>query len=213
MERQLICNRWQTPDGTILISKHRHDYVSHTDKNGDNYFIDGGRDYVRHTVNNEPMKDLCVYSDSPFDEIRKVVFRGTFNVKGMRIWLPIYKMSDAHLINTILYCVGGNVELLDRYDIETHCYARELLYRWDKFLTLPEYDYTDENVEKEPAYKVITEVFENNELKEMEIDEIMNILIDTKDGEGYTFNFELYNAVHELERLMSEKSGIIFKAN
>ena len=64
--RKLIQNKWQTPDGTILISKHRHDYVEYTDKNGDYYMIDGGNDYVRKSVNKKKksIKDFLIYEIS-----------------------------------------------------------------------------------------------------------------------------------------------------
>ena len=34
---ELIYNALRTPDGTIIESKSRHDYVTHTDANGKNY--------------------------------------------------------------------------------------------------------------------------------------------------------------------------------
>lgn len=34
MERVIIQNAIRTPDGTFLVSKHRHDFVSYKDKNG-----------------------------------------------------------------------------------------------------------------------------------------------------------------------------------
>ena len=33
-EKQIIINQIRTPDGTLLKSMHRHDYVEYTDKNG-----------------------------------------------------------------------------------------------------------------------------------------------------------------------------------
>ena len=38
----ILSNRLKTPDGTILESLHRHDYVTHTDANGKEYMLDGG---------------------------------------------------------------------------------------------------------------------------------------------------------------------------
>jgi hypothetical protein len=41
-ETRIVANRIRTPDGTILESKHRHDYVTYTDANGKQYMVDGG---------------------------------------------------------------------------------------------------------------------------------------------------------------------------
>ena len=74
--RQLIHSAIQTPDGTILTSRHRHDYVSHTDANGEYYCIDGGLDYYRGTINIEPAKRIAVYLDDPHEKVREYVERG-----------------------------------------------------------------------------------------------------------------------------------------
>ena len=50
---QIVCNRIITPDGTVLQSHHRHDYVSYIDKNGLEYMVDGGHDYLRRIVQDE----------------------------------------------------------------------------------------------------------------------------------------------------------------
>ena len=39
---KILSNKMRTPDGTILESKHRHDYVTHTDANGKEYMLDSG---------------------------------------------------------------------------------------------------------------------------------------------------------------------------
>lgn len=76
MKRELIYNAIRTPDGTVLVSYHRHDYKSYRDKNGEEYVIDGGLDYIRTSVNKEPAESLAVYDDAPFEEVREVIHRG-----------------------------------------------------------------------------------------------------------------------------------------
>ena len=39
---ELLLNQIKTPDGTILRSHSRHDYVTHVDANGHEYMVDGG---------------------------------------------------------------------------------------------------------------------------------------------------------------------------
>ena len=76
MKMQLIYNAIKTPDGTILNSKNRHDYIQHLDKNGETYINDGGVDYFRRSVNIEPYIDVSLYSDAPHEQIREVISRG-----------------------------------------------------------------------------------------------------------------------------------------
>ena len=72
----------RTPDGTILQSRNRHDYVSHIDKNGDYYSTDGGTDYLHRTVNKVPGEDLSLYDDEPHEIIREYLERGGRGVNG-----------------------------------------------------------------------------------------------------------------------------------
>ena len=76
MEKQLLHSSIRTPDGTILTSKHRHDYVSYVDKNGHTYTLDGGADYIRTSINKEKAEDLSLYSDDAHEKLREVISRG-----------------------------------------------------------------------------------------------------------------------------------------
>ena len=49
----ILSSRMKTPDGTILESINRHDYVTHTDANGKEYMLDGGCEYVRCSANGD----------------------------------------------------------------------------------------------------------------------------------------------------------------
>lgn len=146
MEKKLVLNRWATPDGTVLTSYSTHDYIQHTDKNGDTYFIDGGSDYIRMSVNDVPMTNMCVYDDAPFSVIRKSVYRGTFDNESRRVWIPLCNMSNPHLENCITYYVRSFSDngCANRY---VAFYILELLYRWRSGVYVAEKHYTkDDNV-------------------------------------------------------------------
>jgi len=115
-DKFMIANRIQTPDGTILWSRYRHDYVVYEDANGEYYFLDGGPDILcwRSSVNNVPAKSLQVFSDAPFEEIRKVMLRGTQDKDGNSIWIPLCKMHDLHLIGVLDY--NENMGIHSKYD-------------------------------------------------------------------------------------------------
>lgn len=81
MDRFLIANRIKLPNGVVLHSKHRHDYVS-AECDGKHYSVDGGNDYQRYDSDVQDFEDASVYSDSHFDEIREVLYRGGRGVNG-----------------------------------------------------------------------------------------------------------------------------------
>ena len=102
-EPRLILSRIQTPDGTILTSYHRHDYVTYTDANGEEYILDGGNDYQRTSVNKESFKDLSIWSDAPYEIIRENFHRGGRgkNSDEPLKWVPLSEMSDEWIKNCI----------------------------------------------------------------------------------------------------------------
>lgn len=75
MEKFLIYNAIKTPDGTVLESKHRHDFLTHIDANKEYYQNDGGIDYFHRSINKVPAEDLSLYSDAPHVQIREKVSR------------------------------------------------------------------------------------------------------------------------------------------
>ena len=77
----ILNSRMRTPDGTILESKHRHDYVTHTDANGKEYMLDGGLDYVRCSANGDEHL-LTIYTDYPHEVIRLHAKWGTYGKQG-----------------------------------------------------------------------------------------------------------------------------------
>ena len=80
---KIVANRIRTPDGTILESMHRHDYVTYTDANGKEYMVDGGLDYLRRNVHDDaPYEELSVYDDAPYALVREVFKWGTRGKDG-----------------------------------------------------------------------------------------------------------------------------------
>ena len=77
----ILSSRMKTPDGTILESLHRHDYVTHIDANGKEYMLDGGCEYVRCSANGDE-EMLTVTSDDSHGLIREVVKWGTYGIRG-----------------------------------------------------------------------------------------------------------------------------------
>ena len=129
----IIYNAIQTPDGTILESCHRHDYVTHTDKNGETYMVDGGQAYLRRNVNNEPAKELTMYLEpwTPefHEKARKVVKRGGRGKDGRQPlkWVPICEMNDNWVLATIEYNIERGFTIEDNWF--THLLHQEMLYR------------------------------------------------------------------------------------
>ena len=97
-EVKLIRNALQTPDGTIIESTHRHDYVTYTDANGKEYMVDGGLEYLRRTIHDDQI-DLSEYDDAPHERQRELLTWGTYGPKGDQPlqYKTIAEMDTGHL--------------------------------------------------------------------------------------------------------------------
>jgi hypothetical protein len=99
-EARIISNRIRTPDGTILESRHRHDYVTYVDKNGKEYMVDGGLEYLRRNVHDDaPYEELSVYDDAPYALIREVFKWGTRGKGGRQplTFVPLKDLTTEHI--------------------------------------------------------------------------------------------------------------------
>ena len=139
MERKLLVSRIRTPDGTILTSEYTHDYKTHLDKNGELYMLDGGRDYMRTSNNKEPYENISIYTDSPYEEIRQYVKRGTFTKAGFRVWVPLCSLSNDHLKNILTYNEERNIGKNWFSDLV----EREIEYRKENNIEIPESTYEE----------------------------------------------------------------------
>jgi adenylate cyclase len=101
---QILLNRIKTPDGTILTSMHRHDFINYKDtSNGQMYGVDGGLSYLRRTYDVKDYEELSVFSNSKFELIRSTVQWGTYGKDGTDV--KIYKFIkdlDADHIRAII---------------------------------------------------------------------------------------------------------------
>ena len=125
--KQILCNRIQTPDGTILISHNRHDYKTHVDKNGYEYMVDGGMDYLRRNIVQEaPYTEMSVYDDSPYETIREVLFRGGRGKDGKQ---PLKYVALNEMSNDWVESVIGYEELVRPDNRYLKYYRQEVEYR------------------------------------------------------------------------------------
>ena len=98
--RTLVYNAIRTPDGTVLESMHRHDYNVYVDKNGKEYMVDGGLEYVRRNVHADaPYEELSVYITDGHDKVREVVKWGTYGKDGNQplTYILLKDMSTEHI--------------------------------------------------------------------------------------------------------------------
>jgi hypothetical protein len=96
----LLANRIRTPDGTILESRHRHDYRSHTDKtNGCTYAVDGGLTYLRRVWEQKDFIELSVYDTDKFEVIREVFTWGTRGKDGKQpvTYVALKDLTTEHI--------------------------------------------------------------------------------------------------------------------
>lgn len=130
MEREILVNQIRTPDGTLLISHHRHDYKTYVDKNGLQYMVDGGDDYLRRNIHTViprnwffnliqmiagwfgrelrdvvAYEELSLYTDDPIEVLRMYVHRGGRGINGDEPlkYVLVKDMSNDWIENVIEY--------------------------------------------------------------------------------------------------------------
>lgn len=98
----ILLNRIITPDGTELVSRHRHDYVSHTDANGFVYTVDGGVSYLGRGWQQDapPAKEASLTTEDDFMVCRQEVKWGTYGKDGDQPlrYVPIAEMETDHIL-------------------------------------------------------------------------------------------------------------------
>lgn len=100
----LVYNAIRTPDGTVLISRTRHDYQEHLDKNGETYSVDGGLAYLRRaSPQEEPYEELAVHTTDTHEEIREVFSWGTRGPEGDKplTYVTLDRLTTIHILSII----------------------------------------------------------------------------------------------------------------
>ena len=104
-----------TPDGTILVSRNRHNFVSYTDTvNNKVYFIDGGTDYLRCSFNGDEVI-RTITSEDPYELIRQYICWGSYgkNEDEELHYIKLKDLSDEHLEALLGYV--GTEQYIYRY--------------------------------------------------------------------------------------------------
>jgi hypothetical protein len=108
----ILLNRIRCPDGTILTSWYRHDYVTHVDENGFEYMVDGGTSYLRRNiVEDHPYEELSVYWSEDHSANRELVTWGTYGKNGDQPFKRVFlkDMSTNHIHAVIDECLHGGI--------------------------------------------------------------------------------------------------------
>ena len=130
MNRQLLVNKIKTPDGTILESRHRHDYKEYVDcLSGETYIVDGGHDYIRRSVNTAPYEEMSLYDDDDFELIREHFTWGTYGESGKE------KLKYVALKNLDIQHIHNLIGYLEMRGFQSHVLLlmiKELEYRGEK---------------------------------------------------------------------------------
>lgn len=126
---KILYNAIKTPDGTILESKNRYDFIGHKDKNGKEYSIDGGLDYLKRCFDDIDYEELSQFDNGGHEKRRKYLQWGSNYDKDMnRLPKTIYKFIYELDTNHIKAILQGNHTSNQLY-LET--FKDELKYRGD----------------------------------------------------------------------------------
>ena len=121
-----MLNRIKTPDGTILTSYNRHDYLTHKDAiTKEVLMVDGGNDYARRHVGT--YEELSVYDDGTHITRRSALHWGTRGKDNKQplTYKPIKDLDSDH-IEAIL---RTQTQISEFYK---EVFKEELKYRFDE---------------------------------------------------------------------------------
>ena len=112
---KIIRNAVKFQDGTIIESRHRHDFKCYA-----GLCVDGGLDYIRRVGTAEmPVEDISVYTDSPGEDIREGFSWGSYGKNGDE---PLHhiKLKDM---------TTSHIEAILRTQHHISEYVRQMFYK------------------------------------------------------------------------------------
>lgn len=121
----IIVNGIRTPDGTEIFSVHRHDFQTHTDKNGREYSVDGGLEYLRRVGDTKDCVELSLDFNADFELIRQRFKWGVNYNKDKKLlpktkWTLLKDLENDHLDALFEY---------SKLDWQKILWIKEKLYR------------------------------------------------------------------------------------
>ena len=142
LPHEIVLNRIKTPDGTILESIYTHHYNDHCDlKSGEYYFIDGGNDYTRTSVNECPAEHIPVYADDDFLVVRESASRGVL-VNHEIVYKKIRFLANDHLYNILKYNLENGYGLDNTH---SKIIMKEIIYREEHGIIVKDKRYEAKN--------------------------------------------------------------------
>lgn len=136
---QIVSNRIKTPDGTILISRNRHDFVQHIDTiTGGSFAVDGGHDYLRRAFSGR-YEEMSTYTNSNFELIRYTMEWGTYGIKGDQ---PLQYRTLAHMSNSHIAAIIKTQTHIPSW--AKKIFEKELKYRAKKNIVIEDRKFESE---------------------------------------------------------------------
>jgi len=121
----VLRNAIKCPDGTVLNSRSRWEYLTHIDAvSGETYMVDSGKDlYYRRSVNVVPYVDMTVTTLDAFELQREAFEWGTYGKDGTspRTLVVLKDMTDEHILAVLVTQTrlkGTYVEELFKNELE-----------------------------------------------------------------------------------------------
>ena len=78
----ILRNSIRCPDGTEIVSRHVHDYVTHAQKDGRIYAVDGGNNYLRRVCVDKDWEDTSILGLIDHEVDRGIFTWTSFGVNG-----------------------------------------------------------------------------------------------------------------------------------